>query len=208
MKNFRIKSSILIAALAGLLGYNILCLTALYRKVEVQTKELISQSLRDADLDEVLNRYKRYPVPDSTVTYKGKSMSQSRSIEGDTLMVYITDSSGDVVEIRKEPLDPGTNYSDIMVNEIGYGAHQTVDPIYKLRIADMDSLFRLSLARKGIDSHIASVLSIDGQGCVKAGVSVSDRLNRSTVSAYATICSPATDMWHIIPLLTDMCSAR
>jgi signal transduction histidine kinase len=169
MKNFRIKSSILIIALVGLLGYNILCLTTLYRKVETQTKELIAQSLRDADLDEVLNRYKRYPAPDSAVTYKGKSLSQSRSIEGDTLMVYVTDGSGDVVEVRKEPLDPGTNYSDIMVSEIGYGAHQTVDPIFSLRIADMDSLFRLSLARKGIDTHIATVLSVDGQGCVKAG---------------------------------------
>jgi len=169
MKKFRIKSSILIALLVALLCYNIFCLATLYGKVSAQTKELVVQSLRDADLDEILNRHKRYPAPDSVATYKGKAISQSRSIEGDTLMVYISDENGDIVEIRKEPLEPGTNYSDIMVNEIGYGAHQTIDPIFTLRIADMDSLFRLSLSRKGIETDIATVLKIDGDGTVQAG---------------------------------------
>jgi len=141
----------------------------LYDKVSEQTREMVMQSLSDADLDEILNRHKKYPAPDTIITYKGKAMSQSRSIEGDTLITYITDAEGDVMEVRKKPLARGTNYSDIMVSEIGYGAHQTVDPIYRLRIADIDSLFRLSLARKGIDTEVAGVLSVEADGKVKAG---------------------------------------
>lgn len=169
MKKFRIKSSLLITLLVCLLGYNIFCLITLYGRVSLQTRELIVQSLRDADLDEVLNRHKRYPAPDSVVTYKGKALSQSRSIDGDTLVVHVTDEQGELIEIRKEPLAPGTNYSDIMVCEIGYGAHQTIDPVFKLRIADMDSLFRLSMSRKGIKPDIAAVLNVNGKGDVIAG---------------------------------------
>lgn len=169
MKKFRINSSILITLLVCLLSYNIFCLITLYDKVSSQTRELIVQSLRDADLDEILNRHKLYPAPDSVVTYKGKALSQSRSIDGDTLVVSVTDEKGELIEIRKEPLDPGTNYSDIMVSEIGYGAHQTIDPVFKLRIADMDSLFRLSMSRKGIKPDVAVVLNVNSKGAVLAG---------------------------------------
>lgn len=151
------------------LGYNVYCLSTLYSKVRAQTKEMITQSLRDADLDEILNRNKKYPAPDSTVAYNGKSLSQSRSIEGDTLFVYVTDAKGDITEIRKESLHPGTNYSDIMVNEIGYGAHQTIDPVFPLRITDIDSLFRLSLHRKGIEPDFVEVLCVDADGSICAG---------------------------------------
>ncbi len=96
-------------------------------------------------------------------------MSQSRSIRGDTLHVTIVDGNDSVMATRTTPLAPGTNYSDIMVNEIGYGAHQTIDPVYKLRIADMDSLFRLSLRRKGINLEVASVLSVDSDNKLVAG---------------------------------------
>lgn len=178
MKKFRIKSAILVSLLTVLLGYNIFCLSALYERVSAQAKLTVEQSLRDADLDEVLNRYKRYSAPDSTISYKGKAISQSRSIEGDTLMIYVSDENGELIEVRKEPLDPGTNYSDIMVGEIGYGAHQTIDPIYRLRINDVDSLFRLSLSRKGINTDVATVLNIDSAGRVKDG-DVSVRLNES-----------------------------
>lgn len=169
MKKFKIRSSLLIAILVEVLGYNVYCLIGLYNKVSSQTQELIAQSLRDADLDEILNRYKRYPAPDSIVTYKGQTMSQTRNIDGDTLYITISDSDGNVTEIRKEPLPPGTNYSDIMVNEIGYGAHQTIDPIYKLRIEDVDSLFSLSLSRKHIDTEVAGILNVRADGEVTAG---------------------------------------
>ncbi len=190
MKKFRIKSAILISMLIVLLGYNIFCLTTLYERVSEQTKIIIGQSLRDADLDEILNRHKHYPAPDSMITYKGKALSQSRSIEGDTLMIYVSDEDDKVIEVRKQPLDPGTNYSDIMVGEIGYGAHQTIDPIYKLRINDVDSLFRLSLSRKGIKPDIAAVLNIDAKGTVKDGdISVRQKESLDSVSVCYNILS-------------------
>ena len=89
MKHFKSYSTIIVSALSVLLGYNIYCLVELYQAISCQTVELISQSLKDADLDEVLNRPKKYPVPDSVPDCQGKSMSQKRSIEGDTLMIYI-----------------------------------------------------------------------------------------------------------------------
>jgi len=169
MRNFRVRSSVLIATLIILLGYNIYCLATLYDRFSRQTKELITQSLKGADLDEILNRYKKYPAPDSTITYQGNSISQSRNIEGDTLYITATDAQGQITEIRKEPIPPGTNYSDIMVNEIGYGAHQTIDPLYKLRIGDLDSLFQLSLKRKGIRTEVANVLRVSSDGRVMDG---------------------------------------
>lgn len=171
MKHFKLYSAIIVSALSILLCYNIYCLVELYQAISRQTVELISQSLKDADLDEVLNRPKKYPVPDSVPDYQGKSMSQKRSIEGDTLMIYVFDGEGEVTEVRKMPLDPGTNYSDIMVDEIGYGAHQTVDPIYPFYIADLDSLFQLSLSRKGIRPKYAFVNKISSDGTVVAGQS-------------------------------------
>lgn len=53
MKKFRTNSSILIILLVALLGYNIYCLITLYGNVSSQTREMIVQSLRDADLDEI-----------------------------------------------------------------------------------------------------------------------------------------------------------
>ncbi|MDE6489631.1 MAG: HAMP domain-containing histidine kinase [Muribaculaceae bacterium] len=152
-----------------LLGYNIYCLVELYRSISRQTTELITQSLRDADLDEILNRVKKYQTPETMPEYQGKTMSQSRSIEGDTLYITIVDDAGEVLEVRKSPLSPGTNYSDIMVNEIGYGAHQTIDPFYQLDMADLDSLFRLSLARKGFVPNVAFVTRVASDGTVEAG---------------------------------------
>lgn len=169
MKYFRLNSSLLISLLVVLLGYNIYCLKSLYDSISHQTKELIIQSLKDADLDEVLNRANKYPPPDSIPTYKGKTMSQSRNIKGDTLYVTIKDSSDSITAIRKLPLPPGTNYSDIMVNEICYGAHETIDPIYKFRLADLDSLFRLSLSRKGIMPKEIAVIRISEEGIITAG---------------------------------------
>ena len=169
MKDFKIKSSLLVGALVMMLCYNLLCLKELYEGISAQTRELVEQSLRDADLDEVLNRATKYPEINPDIAYQGKSMSQSRSIRGDTLHVTIVDGNDSVMATRTTPLAPGTNYSDIMVNEIGYGAHQTIDPVYKLRIADMDSLFRLSLRRKGINLEVASVLSVDSDNKLVAG---------------------------------------
>ena len=169
MKDFKIKSSLLVGALVMMLCYNLLCLKDLYKGISAQTRELVEQSLRDADLDEVLNRATKYPEINPDIAYQGKSMSQSRSIRGDTLHVTIVDGNDSVMATRTTPLAPGTNYSDIMVNEIGYGAHQTIDPVYKLRIADMDSLFRLSLSRKGINLEVASVLSVDSDNKLVAG---------------------------------------
>lgn len=77
MKHFKSYSTIIVSALSVLLGYNIYCLVELYQAISCQTVELISQSLKDADLDEVLNRPKKYPVPDSVPDYQGKSMSQN-----------------------------------------------------------------------------------------------------------------------------------
>ncbi len=190
MKHFKSYSTIIVSALSVLLGYNIYCLVELYQAISCQTVELISQSLKDADLDEVLNRPKKYPVPDSVPDYQGKSMSQKRSIEGDTLMIYVLDGDGEVTEVRKMPLDPGTNYSDIMVDEIGYGAHQTVDPIYPFYIADLDSLFQLSLSRKGISPKYAFVNKISSDGTVVAGQSAADiKENLDSVSICYNIMS-------------------
>lgn len=169
MKRFRLYSTLIVAVLVILLGYNTYCIVQLYKSIARQTTELVTQSLRDADLDEILNRAKKYPVPDSLPPYRGKQLSQSRSIHGDTLYIVVADDNGDISEIRKEPLAPGTNYSDIMVNEIGYGAHQTIGPMYPLDIADLDSLFRLSLTRKGIATDTAAIISVAADGRVIAG---------------------------------------
>ena len=56
-----------------------------------------------------------------------------------------------------------------MVNEIGYGAHQTIGPMYPLDIADLDSLFRLSLTRKGIATDTAAIISVAADGRVTGG---------------------------------------
>lgn len=170
MKHFRLKSSLIILALVSMLGYNVYCLVELYGSVSMQTHRLVMQSLRDADLDEIMNRSEKYPAPDSTIVYAGKQLSQSRTINGDTLIVAVYDGVSDcAVEVRKQPLDPGTNYSDIMVDEIGYGAHQTFDGYWALRISDLDSLFRLSLARKGLYPDTAYVVRLDSAGIVTAG---------------------------------------
>lgn len=169
MKHFRIYSSMIVAVFVMLLGYNLYCLFRLYDGISRQTTELITQSLRDADLDEILNRANRYPISDSIPDYQGRQLSQSRSIMGDTLYVTIFDDNDEIIEVRRQPLVPGTNYSDIMVNEIGYGAHQTLDLLYPLRIADLDSLFRLSLLRKGIKLDIASVIRVSSDGKVTDG---------------------------------------
>lgn len=169
MKRFRFYSAIIVSLLVILLGYNIYCLVGLYHSISRQTAGLITQSLKDADLDEILNRVERYPEPDSIPDYQGKQLSQSRSIRGDTLYITVTDDCDSVLEVRRTPLSPGTNYSDIMVDEIGYGAHQTIDMVYPLRISDLDSLFRLSLSRKGIHPEVASVIRVSGTGEVTAG---------------------------------------
>lgn len=152
-----------------LLGYNIYCLFGLYSTITRQTNDMIMNSLRDADLDEILNRPHLFPETDSLIQYKGKAMSQSRTINGDTLKVTVFDEKDSILEERFVQLPSGTNYSDIMVNEIGYGAHQTIDPIFPVNISDIDSLFRLSLSRKGISTKVASVLQVSKDGEVISG---------------------------------------
>ena len=148
MKKFRTTTIIFIILLKVLLAFNIFFLFELYESIRFQTERLIMQSLREADLDEVLNRAQHYPDMDDESIYQGRAMSQSRSIERDTLFVTIKDGNDSILSLRNIPLPHGTNYSDIMVNEIAYGAHQTIDPIYPLRINDVDSLFKLSLKKK------------------------------------------------------------
>ena len=97
MKDFKIKSSLLVGALVMMLCYNLLCLKELYEGISAQTRELVEQSLRDADLDEVLNRATKYPEINPDIAYQGKSMSQSRSIRGDTLHVTIVDGNDSVM---------------------------------------------------------------------------------------------------------------
>lgn len=169
MKHFRSYSTLIVILLFILLGYNIYCLFGLYSTITSQTKEMIMNSLKDADLDEILNRPNQFPEPDSMISYKGKALSQSRSIKGDTLKVTVVGENDSILEERFVLLPKGTNYSDIMVSEIGYGAHQTFDPIFPGNISDMDSLFRLSLARKGIFPKVASVLQVSESGEVIAG---------------------------------------
>ncbi len=185
MKHFRTYSTVIVTLLVVLLGYNIYCLFELYDSISRQTREQIIQSLRDADLDEILNRTNKYPAPDSIPTYKGKQLSQSRSIQGDTLYITVTDDNGQLLEVRKDPLPPGTNYSDIMVNEIGYGAHQTIDPVYPFVVADIDSLFRLSLARKGIHIDIAFVKRVMSDGKITVADSM---LTNKTELDSVSIC--------------------
>ena len=160
MKKFRTTTIIFIILLKVLLAFNIFFLFELYESIRFQTERLIMQSLREADLDEVLNRAQHYPDMDDESIYQGRAMSQSRSIKRDTLFVTIKDGNDSILSLRNIPLPHGTNYSDIMVNEIAYGAHQTIDPIYPLRINDVDSLFKLSLKKKGITPKTTSVISI------------------------------------------------
>lgn len=145
------------------------CLFELYSSIARQTNEMIMNSLRDADLDEILNRPNMFPEPDSLPSFNGQPLSQSRSIKNDTLKVTVFGENDSILEERFVLLPAGTNYSHIMVNEIGYGAHQTIDPIFSGNITDMDSLFRLSLSRKGIFPKVASVLQVSESGEVIAG---------------------------------------
>ena len=164
MKRFKTYTYLFIILLKILLAFNLYFLFELYESIRLQTEELIAQSLREADLDEVLNRPKRYPYIDSEIAYQGRAMSQSRYIEGDTLFVTIKDLTDSIMEVRKIPLPRGTNYSDIMVSEIAYGAHQTYDPLFPVNINDTDSLFRLSLKKKGINPKIISLTSVSEDG--------------------------------------------
>ena len=164
MKRFKIYTFIFIILLKVLLAFNLYFLFELYESIHHQTEELIAQSLREADLDEVLNRAQHYPEIEDESIYRGKAMSQSRSIERDTLFVTIKDGNDSILSLRNIPLPHGTNYSDIMVNEIAFGAHQTIDPIFPLRINDVDSLFKLSLEKKGITPKTTSVISISENG--------------------------------------------
>ena len=169
MKRFKVNTFIFIVILSVLLTLNFYFLFELYESIRRQTEELILQSLRDADIDEVLNRPKKYPYIDSDMEYQGKAMSQSRYIEGDTLYVTVKNLTDSIMEVRKIPLPHGTNYSDIMVSEIGYGAHQTYDVLFPVAINDMDSLFRLALEKKGIRPEIVSVISVSEDGSIKRG---------------------------------------
>ena len=185
MKRFKTNTIIFIIALKVLLAFNLFFLFELYDSIRLQTEELITQSLREADLDEVLNRAKHYPEMNDESLYRGKAMSQTRSIERDTLFVTIRDGNDSILSLRNIPLPHGTNYSDIMVNEIAYGAHQTIDPIYPLRINDVDSLFKLSLEKKGITPKITSVISISEKGDVIESYSVPVNKSRlDSVSLY------------------------
>ena len=185
MKKFKTNTIIFIIVLNVLLAINLFFLFELYESIRSQTEEMITCSLREADLDEVLNRSQHYPEIDGEMAYKGKAMSQSRSIRGDTLYVTIKDGNDSILSLRNVPLPHGTNYSDIMVNEIAYGAHQTIDPIYPLRINDVDSLFKLSLEKKGITPKITSVISISEKGDVIESYSVPvNKLRLDSVSLY------------------------
>lgn len=185
MKRFKTNTIIFIIALKVLLAFNLFFLFELYDSIRLQTEELITQSLREADLDEVLNRAKHYPEMNDESLYRGKAMSQTRSIERDTLFVTIRDGNDSILSLRNIPLPHGTNYSDIMVNEIAYGAHQTIDPIYPLRINDVDSLFKLSLEKKGITPKITSVISISEKGDVIESYSIPvNKLRLDSVSLY------------------------
>ena len=164
MKRFKTHTIIFIIILKILLAFNIYFLFELYESIRYQSEELIMQSLREADLDEVLNRAQHYPEIDDSSVYRGKAMSQLRSIARDTLFVTIKDGNDSILSLRNIPLPHGTNYSDIMVSEIGYGAHQTIDPIYPLRINDIDSLFNLALRKKGIKPKTTSVISVSEKG--------------------------------------------
>lgn len=181
MKNFKTNTIIFIVVLKILLAFNFFFLFKLYESVHSQTEALIMQSLREADLDEVLNRAQHYPEIEDESIYQGKAMSQTRSIEKDTLFVTIKDGNDSILSLRSIPLPHGTNYSDIMVNEIAYGAHQTIDPIYPLRINDVDSLFRLSLEKKGITPKKTSVISISEKGEVQK--SYSEPFNKSRLDS-------------------------
>jgi len=167
MKKFRVISSVTIVVLCLLLGVNIYYLFGLYGSITDQTRHIVRSALADADLDEVLNRMQMHP-PDSIAAYTEKTMTQSRSIQGDTLCTTIIEQDS-VIEVRKALLAPGTNYSDIMVMEIRFGAHETLDPYYPVYISDIDSLFRHTLARQGIFPEVATVVQFDGGGNVVAG---------------------------------------
>lgn len=164
MKKFRRNTVIFVVVLKVLLAFNIFFLFEFYESIRMQTEELIMQSLREADLDEVLNRPRRYPYLDRETAFQGKAISQSRYIEGDTLFVTVKDLTDSIMEVRKIPLPRGTNYSDIMVSEIAYGAHQTYDRVFPLEISETDSLFRLALGKKGINPKITSVVSVSEDG--------------------------------------------
>lgn len=164
MKKFKTNTIIFIIILKVLLAFNLFFLFELYESIRKQTEELITQSLREADLDEVLNRSQHYPEIDGELAYKGKAMSQTRSIQGDTLYVTIKDGNDSILSLRNIALPHGTNYSDIMVSEIGYGAHQTIDPVYPLRINDVDSLFKIALGKRGIKPKTTIVISISEKG--------------------------------------------
>ena len=164
MKKFRTNTIIIVILLKVLLAFNLFFLFKLYESIRIQTEELIMQSLREADLDEVLNRAQHYPEIDEESVQRGIAMSQSRRIERDTLYVTIKDGKDSILSLRNIPLPHGTNYSDILASEIGYGAHQTIDPLYPLRINDVDSLFKLSLEKKGIKPKTTSVISISDTG--------------------------------------------
>lgn len=164
MKRFKTQTIIFIVLLKVLLAFNFFFLYELYKSIHQQTEELIVNSLREADLDEVLNRAQHYPGIEGKSAYSGKAISQSRMIQGDTLYVTIKNENDSILALRNIPLPHGTNYSDIMVNEIGYGAHQTIDPIYPVRINDVDSLFKVSLEKKGIRPKITSVITLSENG--------------------------------------------
>ena len=185
MKKFKTNTIIFVVVLKVLLAFNLFFLFELYESIRLQTEELISHSLREADLDEVLNRSQHYPEIDGEMAYQGKAMSQSRSIQGDTLYVTIKDGNDSILSLRNIALPHGTNYSDIMVNEIGYGAHQTIDPVYPVRINDVDSLFRLALEKKGIKPKITSVISISEKGeIIKSDSETDDKSRLDSISLY------------------------
>ena len=185
MKRFKTNTVIFIVALKVLLAFNMFFLFELYESIRMQTEELITHSLREADLDEVLNRSQHYPEIDGETAYKGKAMSQTRSIQGDTLYVTIKDGNDSILSLRNIALPHGTNYSDIMVNEIGYGAHQTIDPVYPLRINDVDSLFKIALEKRGIKPKRSFVISISEKGEVlKSDSETANKSHLDSVSLY------------------------
>ena len=72
MKRFKTNTFIFIILLKVLLAFNLYFLFELYESIRHQTEELIMHSLREADLDEVLNRAQHYPEIEDESIYRGK----------------------------------------------------------------------------------------------------------------------------------------
>lgn len=167
MKRFRAASITFISVISVIFGCNIYFLVSLYNSIRADVEREVMAAFAIADVDDLWARAeaaRQAHIKAGQELHRGE-ISAAKDIEHGEL-VTSTQMPGGTEVSERQSLDGSSSFTSDLLASISRQFHSVMDPYVPYNLPQLDSLFMLRLAERGINVDEIAVEVVDSLGTI------------------------------------------